>query len=225
MRIGIIADVHSNLLALEVVIEKLEMQDIHRIIHAGDVVGYNPYPNEVIDFLKSKGIESIKGNHDRATITSDTSWFNPAASEAVEWTRKRLFSEKIRYLSSLKDRMHFDMEGKRIAMIHGSPYDDDEYVYPHEAHKGMLLDADVDVLILAHTHVPFVRRFEGGMIVNPGSVGQPRDGDWRASFAILDSDTMDFKVFRVVYDVETVISKIYEEGLPPFLGDRLRIGR
>lgn len=195
------------------------------ILHAGDLVGYNPFPNEVVQLFREKKIESIIGNHDYATLTLDTSWFNPIAAEAIHWTRRALTEDNLKYLLSLKRRLSIEVEGRKLKLIHGSPFNDDEYVYPHEAHKGMLLEADADILILGHTHVPFVRRFKEGLIVNPGSVGQPRDLNWKASYGIYDSRTNEVEIYRIPYDVEKVAKRIYEEGLSPFLAERLKVGR
>ncbi|ADD08882.1 metallophosphoesterase [Candidatus Aciduliprofundum boonei] len=220
--LAIISDIHGNLPALKVVLERIEDADI--ILCAGDLVGYNPWPNEVIWEIRKRKIPCIRGNHDRAVIYDSYFRFNPYAATAASWTRNKLTKENMEYLYSLKDHLILDIEGKRIALHHGAPFDEDRYIYPDEA-TGELLEYDnADLLILGHTHVPFVNVFERGVIINPGSVGQPRDGDPRASYALVDLKNKKYEIKRVEYPIDEVYNKIIEEGLPTFLGERLYIG-
>jgi len=123
MLIGLIADIHSNLPALSAVLEHM---DVDEILCAGDIVGYYPYPNEVIEAVKKHKIVSIRGNHDVAVVTGDTSWFNPLAASAVEWTRNNISPKNMTFLKKLPEKLTFE----DIAIFHGSPVDPDEYVYP-----------------------------------------------------------------------------------------------
>jgi len=220
--LALISDIHGNLPALKIVLEQIEDADF--ILCAGDLVGYNPWPNEVIWEIRRRNIPCIRGNHDRAVILDDYSYFNPYAAAAARWTRERLSSENMKYLISLKDSMVLDYEGFRIAMHHGAPFDEDYYVYPEEANEKLLDYDNADILILGHTHVPFVKVFGKRMIINPGSVGQPRDGDPRAAYAILDLKKRRYEIRRVDYPIEEVYDKIVEENLPIFLGERLFLG-
>ncbi|MDI6917595.1 MAG: metallophosphoesterase family protein [Thermoplasmatales archaeon] len=222
MKLGIIADVHSNLIALKKVLS--ELKDVEMIIHAGDVVGYNPYPNEVIQVFREKGIFSILGNHDRAVITGDTSNFNPVAAEAVCWTRNALSDENISFLKSLKKREKIKIGKTSIAVIHGSPWDDDEYVYENGLSKKFLDEVNAEILVYGHTHVPCLKRFENGIIINPGSAGQPRDKNPKACFCILDLDKKSAEMKRMDYDINTVMQKIIECKLPDILAYRLTLG-
>jgi len=120
MLIGLIADIHSNLPALSAVLEHM---DVDTILCAGDVVGYYPYPNEVIEIVKKYKIASIRGNHDVAVVTGDTSWFNPLAASAVEWTRNNISPENMTFLKKLPEKLTFG----DIAVFHGSPSNPDEY--------------------------------------------------------------------------------------------------
>jgi len=216
----IVSDVHSNLPALLKVLEFVKEGE--RIFHAGDVVGYNPYPGEVIKKFREYRIQSIRGNHDRAIVYSDYSNFNEIAYYALKWTEENLSKEDIDYLKSLKKSMSFEFKNKRVIMFHGSPWDEDLYLYPEDVDEKTIPDG-YQVLILGHTHIPFVKKFGDKIIINPGSVGQPRDGDPRASFARID-DEWNVEIVRVDYNIDEVAEKIKEKNLPSILAERLYLG-
>ncbi len=216
---------HANLPALEAVLEVIEETGVEAVLHAGDVVGYNPYPNEVIRLLRSRRIESIRGNHDRAVVTGDTSWFNPQAARAVDWTRGAMTSESMEYLRGLASEIVPEGLGLRLKVVHGSPRDEDEYIYPQQATPMLLEEAGSDALVMGHTHVPYASETPRGLIVNAGSVGQPRDGDPRAAWVLLDTQKLKADVKRVTYDVTAVYQEVMKRGLPQFLAERLLVGR
>jgi len=220
MLIGLIADIHSNLPALSAV---LEYMDVDTILCAGDVVGYYPYPNEVIEIVKKYKIASIRGNHDVAVVTGDTSWFNPLAASAVEWTRNNISPKNMTFLKKLPEKLTFG----DIAIFHGSPSDPDEYVYPMMSPKrlsGFLDLVGKKILVLGHTHVQWSLELDDRKIINPGAVGQPRDGNPRAAYAIFDTKSGELTMHRIEYDIEEVASKTIDAGLPPYLAQRLSIG-
>ncbi len=223
--IALISDVHSNLPALEAVLATVDEAGAEAIIHAGDVVGYNSHPNEVIQVLCSRGINSIRGNHDRAVVSGDTSWFNPYAARAVEWTREELTQKSMEYLRSLPAETTPQGVGLSLKVVHGSPRDEDEYIYPQHATPQLLEEAGSDVLVMGHTHVPYVLETPKGLILNAGSVGQPRDGDPRATWVLLDTLKLRAEVRRTTYDVTAVYQSILDKGLPQFLAERLLVGR
>lgn len=225
MRLALISDVHSNLPALETVLEAAEDAGAEAILHAGDVVGYNPFPNEVIELLRARGIRSIQGNHDRAALSGDTSWFNPYAAQAIAWTRTRLSKASKSFLASLPIERETEVEDLPVRVVHGSPADPDEYVFPQQAEASLLELARARVLVMGHTHFPFVMEAQEGLIVNPGSVGQPRDGDPRASWALLDLPEGGVELRRTTYDVRAVQEEILARELPAFLAERLSVGR
>lgn len=206
-------------------LEAVESAGVDRILHAGDVVGYNPFPNEVVALLQRHRIASVRGNHDRAALTGDTSWFNPVAAQAATWTREQLSAASREYLASLPPRLEVDDPGGRVTVVHGSPRDEDEYIYPQQATPGLLEAAGCDVLVMGHTHVPYTLRIPKGLLVNAGSVGQPRDGDPQAAWVHLDTMTLEAQIERVPYDVGVVREEVTRQGLPEFLGERLAVGR
>ena len=228
MRYGVVADIHGNLPAFEAVIDAMPAVD--RWLCAGDVVGYNPWPAECVAQIRELDAATVMGNHDRA-VASDTGFrFNSMAAAGVTYARDELDCDAIDWLDSLPNRRPID--GGEILIVHGHPENPDRYTYPDEFTPGMLED-NARVTITGHTHVQGVREFKEGVVMNPGSVGQPRDGDPEAAFAVLDIDeggdadtaNVDVETHRVTYDIDRVINAVEDAGLPEKIGTRLRDGR
>lgn len=224
VRVAIISDVHANLVALDTVLGVIDDMGIERIICSGDIVGYYPFPNQVIDRFREREIESILGNHDRATIDINTVGMNRLAAAAIRWTTANITSHNIDYLKGLGNSMHVRINDTTVALYHGSPRDDDEYLYEADLFPELLEMSGSEVLIVGHTHMPYVRNLGEGTIINPGSVGQPRDGDARASFAVINMETNIVEIKRVEYDIDRVMSAVEGKNLPLFLGERLQHG-
>ncbi|MEW6592956.1 MAG: metallophosphoesterase family protein [Candidatus Hadarchaeota archaeon] len=226
-RIALIADLHSNLLALEAVFK--DMPEVDRMVCAGDVVGYGAEPNEVVGLLKSKGVHAVRGNHDKAAIDRDVSDLSSIAAEAALWTSRKLSRESLHYLSGLPTELRFKVGGSRIYAVHGSPRDPmNEYIrsdISNQALARIVEGVEADIIVVGHTHVPMKRMILGKLVVNPGGVGQPRDGDPKASYAVLTIEE-DVKVEfrRVEYDVAAAAEKITSAGLPEELASRLSLG-
>ena len=226
MKVGVIADIHSNFTALKAVLKHMRVDSL---ICAGDLVGYAAEPNEVVDMFRKKGIPTVMGNHDYAAVTRDVSSFNPWAAGATLWTADQLRPENAEYLRRLPEHLKLEFRGKRVYVVHGSPRDPlFEYVLPDISNLALAKltqDIEADVVILAHTHVPMLREVMGKLIVNPGGLGQPRDRDPRASYAVLTIDEeIEVKHERVEYDVEDAAKKIAQAGLSKELGARLYFG-
>ncbi|MDD1743230.1 MAG: metallophosphatase family protein [Methanomassiliicoccales archaeon] len=224
VRLAIVSDIHSNLPALDVVLEQIAREGVDQVLCAGDIVGYGPHPNQVIERLKKIEIMAIQGNHDRAVLAHDSSNMNIQAQDAVWWTIGELKPEGLDYLSRLGAQLSFNWNGLKVAIFHGSPRNPDEYVPEEGADQELLELAKCDLLVLGHTHVPFVKSLDRGTIVNPGSVGQPRDGDPRASLTIYDHRLRRFEVKRLAYDIDAVAEAMRESSLPSFLSMRLYSG-
>jgi putative phosphoesterase len=224
VRYAIISDVHSNLHALKKVLEDVDDQGADVIICAGDLVGYYPFPNEVVRELKQRGAICIAGNHDRACVNLDTFNMNPMAANAIFWTAKHISEESMTYLKRLRPSATLNLGGTVAAMFHGSPRTDDEYVFEEDANAELLHMAKAQIIISGHTHVPYVKRLTEGVLVNPGSVGQPRDGDPRASYLIYEEREDKFELRRIDYPVEEAAKAVASAGLPDFLGERLLSG-
>jgi putative phosphoesterase len=219
MEIVVIADVHSNLPALEAVLDEIGDMEV---FCCGDVIGYNPFPKETLEVFQAKKIRGVLGNHDHALINKDTSWLNASATLAVLWSLDVLTEQNLKFLASFPEKFR----SEEFTAFHGSPNDPlFEYVYPDSSQQ--LLESflgDSNILILGHTHLPFVKRLGEGIVFNPGSVGQPRDGNARASYAILDLEKRDVEIKRLSYDVDRVAEKIIENDLPKGLAERLYKG-
>jgi predicted phosphodiesterase len=226
-RIAVISDVHSNLEALREVLSRVEGMEVYCL---GDVVGYGANPNEVIETLREREVLAVMGNHDYAVVTGETGMFNTRAALVARWTAKVLKGTNLACLGSLPRERRLRLGEAEGYLTHGSPDDTLwEYVDPrtHWQLFGHYLERlRVRFLGLGHTHIPFVIDETGGTVFNPGSVGQPRDGDRRASYAVVSVVGGAVKVdnFRAEYDYEAAASKIRAAGLPGQFADRLRSG-
>jgi diadenosine tetraphosphatase ApaH/serine/threonine PP2A family protein phosphatase len=226
-RLAIISDVHANLEALEAVLGETRGLDI---ICLGDLVDYGANPNETVELVRDRGIRTLMGNHDWAAVSGDTRLFNPRAAMSSIWTQRRLTGENLEYIRTLPLEFRDPFEGQEAYFTHGSP--DDrlwEYVDPR-THTDLfghyLSKLGVGLIGLGHTHIPYVWVEGGKTVFNPGSVGQPRDGDPRASFAVLSVQHKEVgvEVRRVGYDIEKAASKIRSAGLPESHASRLFSG-
>ncbi|MEM2875299.1 MAG: metallophosphoesterase family protein [Candidatus Hadarchaeales archaeon] len=226
-RIAVMSDIHSNLEAFRAVLGDMPRCDL--ILCAGDLVGYAAEPNEVVKLAASRGLRCVMGNHDYASLTADTAGFNPIAAQAAEWTHRTLGEGSRKFISSLPTHLELKLKGWRVYMVHGSPRDPlNEYIFP-DIPNGELAEAtkeaDADIIVLGHTHVPMKRMILGKLVINPGGVGQPRDRDPRASYAVLRlGDEVEVEHRRVEYDFRTTAEKIKRAGLPEELGTRLFFG-
>ncbi len=240
MRLAVLSDIHANLAALEAV--RADLPEVEEVWVLGDIVGYGPQPNEVIAALQELGARSVLGNHDGAAIgTVDTSWFNPDAARAIDWTSGVIDENSRAYLAALPE---IRVEGELTA-VHGSPRNPIwEYITGSEVASENLPAFDTRVCLHGHTHVPVVLQADGGAIdtvnaipgspvsiaagrslVNPGSVGQPRDGNPAASYLVLDIEAAEVEFRRVAYDVGATQGLMREAGLPARLAERLSYGR
>jgi len=219
MDIGVISDVHGNAVAFETVLA--DMPDVDAYVCAGDVVGYGPQPAECLERLRALDAPTVMGNHDRAVATDTAFAFNSIARAGVEYSRTHLSDEQRAWLDGLPDeRVLFD---GRVKVVHGHPDDPDRYTYPSLFSPDLL--EDEDVLVLGHTHIQAHEHYDEGVVMNPGSVGQPRDGDPRAAYAVLDLDSLTVDERRVRYDIDRVEHAVAQTDLPEQIGSRLREGQ
>ena len=247
MRFLILSDIHANLTALQAAIAAVEGR-WDRALCLGDVVGYGPDPNEALDLVRSLNPVMIRGNHDKAACgVTDASDFNPVARTAAEWTTAQLRPEN---LTLLRELPMGPVQVNSITLVHGAVADEDEYVFaPGQALDG-LLESQSSVTFFGHTHFQGGFSYRGTQLeviqmkplpganfsaleleegtrylLNPGSIGQPRDGDPRAAFAIADMDHRVTEFWRVPYDVAAVQARMREAKLPEVLVQRLTFGR
>jgi diadenosine tetraphosphatase ApaH/serine/threonine PP2A family protein phosphatase len=239
MRIAVLSDIHANLPALDAVLAAAGPVD--GLWSLGDVVGYGPDPDGVIARLREVGAVGVRGNHDAAALGgSEIDWFNPDARRAMEWTRTAISSESVAWLQDLPTRRTLET----CELVHGSPREPLwEYVTSPAVARDNLALLHQPIGLHGHTHVPVafiengrdVEHFAPGdgsslalggrrALVNPGSVGQPRDGDARASYMLADLPAGTFTWHRVAYDIESVQAAMRAVRLPGFLVSRLSIG-
>jgi len=219
MRLGVVSDIHANRIALDAVLE--DMPAVDGLLCAGDVVGYNPWPAACVEAVRERSIPTVMGNHDRAVATGTGFGGNGMADAGARYAAEELDGEGLEWLRSLP-ASRYCVDG-RVRIVHGHPEDPDRYTYPSLFSPALL--GEEELLVMGHTHVQAAEQYEEGIVLNPGSVGQPRDGDPRAAYALVDLDSMSVGTRRVEYDVEAVIEAIGEAGLPERTGTRLRKGR
>jgi predicted phosphodiesterase len=247
VRYLILSDIHANLDALEAVLNAAPAGVWDRVVVLGDLVGYGAEPNAVIDRVRALDpIAVIRGNHDKAACAlDDASNFNQVARAAAAWTFETLTPENRRYLIELPaGPMQID---DRVEICHGAPFDEDHYIFDADDAVHAMEALTRPVCLFGHTHLPVIFRldrdgFDGFVppgdatthvpfaqdvryLVNPGSVGQPRDGDPRAAFAVYDADGPALALHRIAYPVEEAQRRIRSAGLPQSLANRLAIGR
>lgn len=228
MRIALISDIHSNAPALLSVLSDIDNRRVDSIFCAGDLVGYYAFPNKVVSEVKANEMECVRGNHDEAVITETPSDFNIRAKRAADWTRRNLSEQGHQFLRGLKSEYRERLDGVDVYMTHGSPVDPiNEYVHQEDVTESLLqrwFETPPDVVVLGHTHTPMLVTVGGTSVVNPGSVGQPRDGNPDASYAVFDTDDVSIEFFRVPYDIDETAFETQKE-LPKRLADRLYEGR
>lgn len=211
VKIGIISDIHANIYGLRSVLNKVRDTDL--IICAGDITGYYPYVNEVFEELNKHNIRYVKGNHDEYLLTTETKDLGLLKNKSVEYTRGQITGINLTKLKSMPKQLNLVADGYKIAMYHGSPWDClNEYIYPDYKHFKRFEYLKPDIIVMGHTHFPFLKKIGGKLLINPGSCGQPRDYDPRASYARIDTSLKVAEIFKVEYERSNLIQKIEELG-------------
>jgi predicted phosphodiesterase len=246
MQYALISDIHANLPALEAVLEDIARRaESASVYHLGDVVGYAPWPNEVVVLLRERGVPGVAGNYDSTTATDyahcGCRYEDPRQEElshiSYEWTRAHVSADTKRWLGSLPFRIDLrplggHASGPKLILVHGNPILNTFYWTEDRSDSFCLKMAEAasgkagDVIAFGHTHRPWHRRVDGIHFVNTGSVGRPKDGDWRAGYVLLDLGDGDPQVefVRVVYDVERSVEAIRGSELPDEFAEYLRMG-
>jgi len=243
MRYAIIADIHANLAAFTAVLGDIEQKGgVDEIWCLGDIIGYGPDPGQCIELLRRYNHVCVAGNHDWAAIGKvGTSYLNPFAAAACRWTARQLSPDDIQYLENLP----LTIEKDDFTLVHGSPMEPIwEYIISIGIAARNFAYFQSPFCLVGHSHVPAVFKDENGsclsvpfspgigmilgssrLIINPGGVGQPRDGDPRASYAIYDTESKIIRLYRIPYDIGATQDKMMQAGLPVHLGVRLKAGR
>lgn len=238
MRYLILSDIHANWEALQAVLQRAA-DSYDEIVNCGDLVGYGPDPNAVVDWCRDHNVGIVRGNHDRAcALLESLEWFNPVARLSAIWTHQVLTSSNRTFLTELPKGPFLIAD---FQILHGAPHDEDEYIVSEWQANDAAPHLDLAVSFFGHTHLQggfaihrngirstppdyFDIEVDMKYLINPGSVGQPRDGDPRAAYAIYDTDLRSVVYGRVDYDVAGTHRKIADAGLPEVLGHRLYIG-
>lgn len=215
-RVAFISDIHSNLPALEAVIDDIRSKGIDRIYCLGDISGYHSQPNLVIDLLKSQGVISIKGNHDMVITEKKFNREKPG-DFVLWWNYDELTEENLKYLYTLPEELVLEIEDKKVKIVHGSPESIEEYIREgsREVHK-YIDTLKEDVLICGHTHLPYIFKKDGKFLLNTGSVGKPKVGKPESSYVIVsiaDNEITPEIVF-VKYDVQTIVTHLRKNSFP-----------
>jgi predicted phosphodiesterase len=247
VRYLVLTDIHANLDALDACLADAAARGFDRVLVLGDIVGYGPEPAEAISRVRAlEPVAMVRGNHDKVACGLDSpEGFNSVARAAVEWTHDRLSDEDREWLAALpKGPTTVD---DLVEICHGAPFDEDAYVFDELDARRALEIATRPLCLFGHTHWPVTFILKDGSLdaqagaktetarlvlengarylLNPGAVGQPRDGDPRAAYAIVDASARAVELMRIKYDVEAVRGKVLAAGLPEMLGNRLVAGR
>ncbi len=247
MRLAIIADIHSNLEALESVLAQIRREGAEAVLNLGDLVGYNASPIECLELLQSEEVWNLAGNHDLALLEPErAAAFNIIAYQALMWARQQVLPEHLEFLQNLP--LTRTMAGGFLA-CHGTPTSTDTYIVYHFQGKRvfsqLLSHSHLRVCFFGHTHrralwyrdirgkvallelsqPQITLKPEGHYLINPGSVGQPRDGNPEAAYAIFDDEEFSIHFKSAPYDIAAAQRRILAAGLPPFLAERLALGK
>jgi predicted phosphodiesterase len=246
MRYLVLSDIHANLEAFEAVMSHVRRKKWDKALCLGDIVGYAANPNQTVDGVRAlKPLSAIRGNHDKVCSgVEQGEMFNRIAYEAAMWTKSRLTRSNLKWLQSLPEGPNL-IDGE-VAISHGTPVDEDAYIFGEIEALNVFRQTKFPLCFFGHSHFPvifglspeaiqtvltiapsFRFKLKDGMryLINPGSVGQPRDGNPKASYALYDSDTRVVTIYRVPYRLASAQKKILKAGLPRPLADRLGIGR
>jgi putative phosphoesterase len=223
---AVISDIHANIHALEAVLADIEAQpNIDEIVCLGDLVGYGAYPNQVCDAIRQRNFPSVMGNYDDGVgferddcgCAYKKEEDRVRGDQSLAWTIAHTNADNKAYLRTLAPRLRREVDGVRILLVHGSPRKINEYLYedrPDSSFERIARDADADVILFGHTHLPYQKTVAGTLFVNVGSVGKPKDGDPRAGYVLLtvQEGHIGVEMRRVAYDVEAAAAAIRAAG-------------
>lgn len=225
MRIGILSDIHGNLRALKAIVKAFQVENVDNIICIGDMIGYYHQSLEVIDFLMGSEIQCILGNHEGIFLGINDYPKDKWNLYFFDQVKENISPQQKEWLSKLPKFLEINNKGKKIAFFHGSPWDPlNEYIYPNSDKFNKFGAFPWDYIFLGHTHYPMTKKVGKVNIVNPGSCGQPRDGDIRASAAIFDSENEQIIFVREAYDVKSTIEEARLAGVSSVVIKKLEFG-
>jgi len=238
MKIAVLGDIHGNLEALKAAYDAAILSGAEKVYHLGDLGGYAPFLNEVVDFLIEHDIEGVQGNYDEAVangdehcgVRSEDPLLRWMASLDFRWAKTHATPKTRNYLKALPSDISFYCEGHTVKICHATPvsnkldwHEERDYYFSQD----MARLASADIIIYGHTHLPYRKDIDGKVLINAGSVGKPKDKDARACVAVVEisRDVVNSEFLRPVYEVEKTALAIVECGLPAYFADKLREGR
>lgn len=225
MKIGVLSDIHGNLRALEAILRTFQLRSVEKIICLGDMIGYYHHSLEVLNLLMKVNVISILGNHEAYLLgylnCSPEKW----QAYFLDPIKENASPKHLEWLSALSKSLEIDINGRHIAFFHGSPWDPlEEYIYPDSNKFDDFATLHWDYIFLGHTHYPMFKQVSNVNIINPGSCGQPRDGDLRASAAIFDSEKEQIFFIRESYDIQSTIKEARLAGVSSAVIKKLEQG-
>ncbi len=238
MKIAVLGDIHGNIAALKAAYAAVSTLKPDKIYHLGDLGGYAPFVNDVVDFLAEHDIEGVQGNYDEA-VANDREHCGCKAEEPLQeemahrsfaWTKEHVSPQAKAYMKNLPTEIKFTAEGKKVWLFHATPKKNNLYWYedrPEKFFREMAEKGDADIMIYGHIHKPYRKDMAGKVFINAGSVGKPKDGDPRACVAVVEITKTEVKTdfIRAPYDIEKVAAAVSASGLPDYFADKLRHGK
>ncbi|PAB60733.1 metallophosphoesterase family protein [Anaeromicrobium sediminis] len=234
MRIGFITDIHSNKYALEEILKDTKKRNLDKIFCMGDLVGYGPFPNEVINKIKEEKIPTIQGNYDQSVgeelMACGCDYKDQKVMEmgvkSLYWTQENTSDENKKWLRELPKEMDVEVEENKIKLVHGSPRRNNEYLYEDaDVLEEVTEKADFNILVCGHTHKPYGKYVNNVFVVNAGSVGKPKHGNPNGTYVILDiKDDIHMEIVEVEYDYEKMAKAIEESEIPSAFAEKIRKG-
>ena len=235
MKFAVFGDIHGNIEALKVAYEAAQSAGAEKIYHLGDLGGYSPFVNEVVDFITEHSIEGVQGNYDE-TVAKNAEHCGCKAEDPVQeemanrsfaWTKAHVTGKTKEFLGKLPVGITFTDQGRKIVLFHATPRKNNLYWFedrPEKFFQEMAGKVDADILIYGHTHKPYRKDVESKIFINAGSVGKPKDGDPRACVTLIDltAAKVNVEFLRVSYDVEKAAQAIVTSGLPEYFAKRLK---
>ena len=242
MKIAVFSDIHGNIEALQKVMEDIKRAEVDKIYCLGDLVGYGPYPNEVIELIKENEIETVMGNYDQG-VGFDLDDCGCAYKEedkkkmgdqSLAWTQKHVTDENKEFLKTLNENIKFEVNDKKVLLVHGSPRKINQYLFfnhPEKSIKRMMDQFEADIMVCGHTHIPYVKKIGDKVLINDGSAGKQKPYDEKqevysteAKYVIIDikEDSINTELRSVPYDYERIAQAINDSELPDHFAEIIR---
>ncbi len=232
MKIAIISDLHGNITATKEVLEDIKSKKVDKIYCTGDLVGYAPFPNEIIELIRNNNIKTVQGNHDEKVGRSNNDIIKDLDGlsdnkKAMNWTKQNVTMENKEWLKNLPSEIMLTIDGYNILFVHGSPSSNSEYIYEHSDNQ-MEISSKLkeNILIFGHSHIPFYKKVNNKLLINAGSVGKPKHGDSRSSYVTVDflEEEILVNIVYLEYDVEKIFDHILKSPIPNSLAEKLKSG-